>query len=348
MTPPRSTQPRTLEIHTSPHIASGSSVEVIMRNVVWALLPTSAFAVYAFGLAGLLLLLTAVGTCVVTEHLFSRSSGSASTIGDWSVVITGLLFGLTLPPGLPLWMVVVGGVFGVAVGKYLFGGLGANAFNIALVGRAFLQAAFPVALTSWSPAFLAGRFTELPSSTLTLPLTQPIYDAISGATPLSAWKFDRAATETRELAMGFIDGSAGETSAVLIVLGGLYLIARNMMNWRIPASVLGTVALLSGIFHLVDPSRYPSVPFMLFSGGLMLGAMFMATDMVASPMTPLGLYIYGGLIGTLVVVIRLWGGMPEGVMYAILLANAVSPHIDRIIQPRVYGTQSPRMPGGAS
>ena len=141
-----------------------------------------------------------------------------------------------------------------------------------------------------------------------------------------------------ELAMGFVSGSAGETSSALILLGGAYLVARNMMNWRIPAGIFLAVAVLSGILHWSDPQSYASPIFMLFSGGLMLGAVFMATDMVASPMTSLGCYLYGALIGILVVVIRVWGGMPEGVMYAILLGNAVSPHIDRLIQPSVYGT----------
>jgi electron transport complex protein RnfD len=237
-------------------------------------------------------------------------------------------------------MVAVGGVICVALGKALFGGLGYNTFNPALVGRAVLQAAFPVAMTSWIPGFGAGRFSSLPSSTLTLPFTAPEYDALTSATPLALWKFSREATDTADLAMGFISGSAGETSSVLILLGGIYLIARNMMNWRVPASVFAAVILFSGALHLVDPERYASPIFMLFSGGLMLGAMFMATDMVGSPMTSMGCYLYGALIGLVTVVIRTWGGLPEGVMYAILLGNAVTPHLDRWTRPTVYGTRS--------
>jgi electron transport complex protein RnfD len=265
-------------------------------------------------------------------------SGKASTLDDWSVTITGLIYGLTLPPGLPLWMVAVGGFVAVALGKALFGGLGLNPLNPALVGRAFLQAAFPVALTSWTPGLTTGRFVSLPSSTLTLPFTQPVYDGITGATPLALWKFDRVLTNTGDLALGFTSGSTGETSSLLILLGGVYLVARNMMNWRIPIAIFATVFGLSGILHLVDPQAYASATFMLFSGGLMLGAVFMATDMVGSQMTSAGCCVYGLLIGLLVVVIRVWGGMPEGVMYAILLGNAVSPHIDRLIRPTVYGT----------
>jgi electron transport complex protein RnfD len=310
-----------------------------MFNVVLALLPITGFAVYAFGLAGLLTLSMALASCVLTEHVICRLAGKPTTVGDWSVTITGLLYGLTLPPNLPLWMVAVGGVICVAMGKALFGGLGYNTFNPALVGRAVLQAAFPVAMTSWIPGFGAGRFSSLPLSTLTLPFSEPEYDALTSATPLALWKFSREATDTADLALGFISGSAGETSSVLILLGGLYLIARNMMNWRIPVAIFGAVIVLSGALHLADPGRYASPVFMLFSGGLMLGAMFMATDMVGSPMTSRGCYLYGALIGLVTVVIRTWGGLPEGVMYAILLGNAVTPHLDRWTRPRIYGAR---------
>ena len=329
---------RTLNIDTSPHNRSGTSVDIIKRNVVYALLPVCVFAVYVFGLAALVTLAGATISCVLTEHVLCRVTGRQTAVSDWSVTITGMLYGLTLPPGLPLWMVVLGGVVGVAMGKFLFGGLGYNAFNPALVGRAFLQAAFPVAMTTWYEPMGADRFAALPSSILTLPFATPVYDTISGATPLSAMKFDGDITASTDLLMGFTSGSTGETGALLIFLGGMYLIARNMMNWRIPAGIFAAVIALSGAMHLVDAVAYPSPVFMLFAGGLMLGAMFMATDMVASPMTNLGCWIYGLLIGLLVIVIRLWGGMPEGVMYAILIANAVSPHIDGLIQPRVYGT----------
>ncbi len=329
---------RTLEIRSSPHFLSGYSVDAIMWNVVLALLPTSVFAVYAFGLAALVTLIGAVGSCLVAEWLFCRSARQASTLGDGSVAITGLLYGLTLPPACPLWIVVVGGFIAVGLGKALFGGLGQNPFNPALVGRAFLQAAFPVAMTTWMPAFGAGRFSTLPSATLTAPFMRGTPDAFSGATPLSLWKFEGELTGVGDLAFGFIGGSTGETSAALIALGGAYLVSRNMMSWRIPLAMLGTVFIASGALHLIAPESHPPPGFMLFSGGLMLGAVFMATDMVASPMTHTGCWLYGALIGAVVVVIRIWGGMPEGVMYAILLGNAASPLIDRAIQPTTFGT----------
>ena len=331
---------RTLQIHSSPHIASGASVDTIMRNVVWALLPVAAFSVYSFGLAALFTLLAATVSCVLTEHLMCRWAAKPTTVNDWSVTITGLLYGLTLPPSLPLWMTVCGGAIGVAMAKFMFGGLGYNAFNPALVGRAFLQAAFPAAMTTWTPPLAPERFTSLPGSTFTIPFAAPVYDGASGATPLSLMKFDQQLTATGDLLLGLTSGSTGETCAVLILLGGAYLAARRMMNWRIPVAILATVALMSWVFNTIDPATYPPAGFMLFSGGLMLGAVFMATDMVASPITALGSVIYGILIGVLITVIRLWGGMPEGVMYAILLANAVSPHIDNLVRPRVYGTGS--------
>ena len=328
----------TLELRSSPHIASGASVDVIMRNVVWALLPVAAYAIYAFGLAAALTLLVAVISCVATEHLLCRLATTPSTVRDWSVTITGLLYGLTLPPALPLWMVACGGIMGVSMAKFLFGGLGYNAFNPALVGRAILQAAFPAAMTSWTPAFGVDRFSQVPGSTFTVPFAAPVYDGTTSATPLSLFKFDGQLTGTGDLLLGLTSGSAGETCALLILAGGIYLAVRKMLNWRIPAAILATVAGLSWALHQIAPADYPPAGFMLFSGGLMLGAVFMATDMVASPITHAGCVAYGVLIGLLVTVIRLWGGMPEGVMYAILIANAASPHIDGLIQPRVFGT----------
>jgi len=331
---------KTLNISTSPHIRKGVGTESIMLNVVLALIPVAGFAVYSFGTSALLVIGTAVVTSVLTEHVLCKLSNKPSTISDWSAVITGLLLGLTLPPIFPLWMVFLGSVVAIALGKFVFGGLGYNVFNPALVGRAVLQAAFPIAITTWYPAFLDNRFTEIPSSLLTFPFAEPIFDGVSGATPLSAFKFDNVTTASSDLALGLISGSTGETCAILIILGGLYLIFRNMMNWRIPVSILLTVFILSGILFLINPQAYPTPMFMLFSGGLMLGAVFMASDMVGSPITTKGIIIYGVFIGVLVVVIRIWGGLPEGVMYAILLGNAISPQIDKLVRHRVYGTKS--------
>ena len=337
---------KTLNISTSPHLVKGIGTDDIMRNVVYALLPVAGFAVFSFGLSALMVIVTATAACVLTEHYLCKWSGKDSTVGDWSAVITGLLLGLTLPPSFPIWMAFIGGVIAIALGKFIFGGLGHNVFNPALVGRAVLQAAFPVAITTWYPSFLPDRFSSFAKATFTFPFMEPrteSLDAMTGATPLSAFKFDGITADTSDLALGLITGSTGETCALLIILGGIYLIARNMMNWRIPVSILLTVFALSGILYLIGPATYPSPLFMLLSGGLMLGAVFMATDMVASPLTPTGVWVYGFIIGLLVVVIRIWGGLPEGVMYAILLANAISPHIDNAIRPRVYGTKGKKL-----
>jgi electron transport complex protein RnfD len=342
-----------IELRTSPHVRRAPSVDEIMRNVVYALLPVCAFAVYQFGISALTLILVTVVACVGTEHLFCRLSKKPTTVGDFSAVITGILLALTLPPGFPLWMAAVAGFLGIALAKVMFGGIGFNVFNPALVGRAFVQAAFPVAITTWTPAFAPGRFTEFIPSTWTFPFAEPVpvgqwvkdlaVDGFSGATPLALQKFGdgeiaHVTTNTTDLFMGMTAGSAGETSAVLILVCGVYLAVRRMMDWRIPAAmILGTVV-TAGIFFMIDPATYPSPIFMLLAGGLMLGAMFMASDMTASPVTPAGVWVYGILIGFLTVIIRLFGGLPEGVMYAILFGNAASPLISAVTQPRVYGT----------
>lgn len=309
-----------------------------MRNVVYALLPVVVFAVYSFGLSALLVLATTTTASVLTEHFLNKFSKRESPVSDWSASLTGLLLGLTLPPGFPLWMAFIGGAMAIGLGKFAFGGLGYNPFNPALVGRAVLQAAFPVAITTWFPAFGPERFSSVSAATFTFPFAKPATDGFTGATPLSAFKFDHVTTATQELALGIISGSTGETCAVLIVLGGIYLAFRKMLNWHIPVSILLTVAVVSGLLFMSDPTKYPSPQFMLFSGGLLLGAVYMATDMVSSPITTRGVWLYGVLIGLLVVIIRIWGGLPEGVMYAILLANAVSPHLDNLVKNRVYGT----------
>ncbi|MBB3701371.1 RnfABCDGE type electron transport complex subunit D [Flammeovirga yaeyamensis] len=329
---------QTLNISTSPHLKKGVTTDVIMKNVVYALIPATAFSIYVFGLSALLTIGMSVTSCLLTEHFLCKWSGKASTINDYSAVITGVLLGLTLPPIFPLWMTFMGGVIAIGLGKYLFGGLGYNVFNPALVGRAVLQAAFPVAITTWYPALMSDRFTSVASSLYTLPFMQPFFDGQSGATPLSAFKFDHISAETTDLVFGFVSGSTGETCTIAIVLGGLYLIYRGMMNWKIPVSIIASAFLFSGMLYLYNPELYPTPWFIVFSGGLMLGAFFMATDMVGSPITNLGVIIYGSFIGILVVIIRIWGGLPEGVMYAILLGNALAPQLDRVIQPRVYGT----------
>jgi electron transport complex protein RnfD len=336
-----------IEVRTAPHLHSGRSVDQIMRNVVYALLPMCFYAVWLFGVSAAALIVTTTGACLLVEHLSCRMSGRETTIGDFSVVITGMLLGLTLPPGLPLWMAAVGAFIAVAPGKTIFGGLGFNVFNPALVGRAFLQAAFPAAITAYTPALALNRFSEFIPTSLAIPflkaaplkdwIAQVRVDGFTGATPLMLQKFEHVTTDPWTLFIGTRAGSSGETSALLILLGGGYLIARKMMDWRIPAAMLLGALLTGAAYYLANPAKYPSPLFVLFSGGLMLGALFMATDPVASPVTPRGMWIYGLLMGLITVLIRFEGGLPEGVMYAILLGNALSPLIDRLTQPRTYG-----------
>ena len=339
-------------LRTSPHIVSDRSVNRIMLHVVLALLPVCAFSVWQYGLSALALIVVVTATCLLTERVLNRTPGQPSSLSDWSATITGVLLALTLPPAFPLWMGVVAGFFAIAIGKLLWGGLGYNAFNPALAGRAFVQAAFPVAISTWVPAFAVNRFSEFIPSSLTTPLmippsitdwikTQHI-DAFTGATPLARWKFENVTASTHDFLTGMVTASAGETSAILILLGGLYLAARKFMDWRIPVAVLGSAALLAWAFHLYNPAHYPSPTFVLLSGGLMLGAIFMATDMATSPVTPVGVWIYGAVIGVVTVIIRYFGGLTEGVMYAILLGNALTPLIDQYTQPRVFGTRQKR------
>jgi len=339
-----------ITVLTSPHLQDEVRTAEIMRNVVYALVPVVVVAVLTFGQSVLLLVEATVIACLVTEHLFCRLAGKPTTVGDWSAAITGIMLALTLPPGFPLWMGAVGGFVAIALGKALFGGLGFNAFNPALVGRAFLQAAFPVAITTWTPPGVVGRFAGCIPSTLAWPFLSPApvdefvrraaIDGFSGATPLSLMKFGDATTvlpSSMNLFAGAVAGSAGETSALIILVCGLYLAGRKMLDWRIPAGMLLSVFVFSGIFYLRDSAAYPSPVFMLFSGGLMFGAIFMATDMVTSPVTPKGVWIYAVFLGFMTVLIRLKGGLPEGVMYAILLGNAIIPLLNSVTQPRIYG-----------
>jgi electron transport complex protein RnfD len=323
-----------LELVASPHLKAPDSTAKIMWTVVATLVPLVVAAAWAFGPSALLVIAAASVGAVGAERLW----GKRGSVGDGSAALTGLLLGLTLPAGVPLWMAALGGAFGIGFGKLLFGGLGQNVFNPALVGRAFLQAAFPTALTTWPvPGQGWGVWV---GDTFAVPLLSGGADAVTGATPLGLMKFEQISTPVRDLFLGSTGGSLGEMSALLILLGGAYLAYRNYLNWRIPVSILAVVAGLSSAIHAIDPASSPGAPFMLFSGGLMIGAIYMATDMVTSPVTHRGAWIYGAGIGALVVLIRLWGGLPEGVMYAVLLMNAFVPFIDRATQPRVFGTPS--------
>jgi len=234
-------------------------------------------------------------------------------------------------------MAFLGGFIAIALGKVIWGGLGQNLFNPALLGRAVLLATFPIAMTTWVPAFTDGGFLQVYPGNLALPFMQVQVDAMSSATPLGLMKFEQEVTPLTNLMFGKTTGSLGETSGLLLLLGGVFLWLRRDLDWRIPVSILLSVAAFSAILGLFDAERFPTPLFSVFSGGLLLGAIYMATDPVTSPVTPRGAWIFGIGTGVLVMLIRVFGGLPEGVMYAILLMNAATPLIDRYTQPRVFG-----------
>ena len=312
---------RLFVLSSAPHIESEETIPNIMKTVIFALVPAMLCAMIFFGFRAILLLVTCVVTCVVTECIFQKARKKDVTITDGSAIVTGILLALVLPPHLSCLSAMLGSVVAIAIGKQVFGGLGYNIFNPAIVGRAFLQATYPVAMTTWTnPFYYAGSS-----------------DAVTMATPLAAMKFEAQGTAIWKLLLGNVGGCLGEASALALLLGGAYLLYKNCIEWRIPAAYLGTVFVFGGIFWIADSSKYPNPIFHLLAGGLMLGAIFMATDMVTSPITPVGCWIFGIGAGILVVIIRLFGGLPEGVMYSILFMNAVTPLINRYTKPKVFG-----------
>ena len=319
-----------LYLSSSPHIHSGETTDKVMRLVIYALLPATLLSIYFFGLPALGVLLICTIGCVAFEALACKVMGRPQTVADGSAALTGILLALNLPPSSPWWMSLLGAAIAILIGKQIYGGLGYNPFNPALVARVVLLISFPVQMTSWTaPAPLGSGL-----------------DAITSATPLGEMKTAVMLTgKLPELAtsgfgnyfIGNMGGSLGEVSALALLLGGLFLLYKKIITWHIPFSFIGTVVIISGIFWLIDPTRYPNPAFHLITGGLILGAFFMATDMVSSPVTYKGMLLFGFGCGLLTVLIRLFGGYPEGVSFAILLMNAATPLIDRYSRPKIYG-----------
>ncbi len=306
-------------LKSSPHLRSDYSIEKIMRGVLLALLPTTVLGVIFFGWYALLMIFVGIVSCVLTELIFNLVSGKKFKLTDGTSVLTGLLLVLTLPPSFPIPGVILGSVVAIFVGKMIFGGLGYNIFNPALLGRAFLQASYPVKMTTWTLPKYVGA------------------DAITGATPLGLFKFEHIMTNIKPLILGNIGGTIGETSALVILIGGIFILIKKYADWRIPLSYIGTVFILGGLFWLINPAQYPNPFFHIFAGGLMLGAFFMATDMVTSPITTKGSWIFGIGAGIVLITIRLLGGLPEGVMYSIIFMNGLVPLINRYTRPKVFG-----------
>lgn len=307
-------------VSSSPHLLKDINIPKIMHTVVIALAPAMVVSIYFFGISALILILTCIISSIATEAFFQRLRKRPITVYDGSAIITGILLALTLPPSFPVLGAVLGSVFAIAIGKQFFGGLGYNIFNPALLGRAFLQATYPVLITTWSK-----------------PLAGSGIDVVAAATPLALMKFDGEMTPYLDMFFGNISGSLGETSVLAIIVGGLYLRYKGYINWRLPLGYLGAIFFFGAIFWLFNPSKYPAPLFHLLAGGAMLGAWFMVTDMVTSPVTPLGQWIFVIGAGILVVIIRLFGGLPEGVMYSILLMNSIVPLLDKWTRPRIFG-----------
>ena len=324
-----------------------------MRDVLLALLPALLAGIWYFGLSALLVVVVTILGAMMTEWAFTPKHQRSMALSDGSALLPGVLLGMTLPPALPLWMAWIGGAVAIGLGKTLWGGLGNNLFNPAIVGRAFLLGTFPIAMTTWHVAAGPDQFFNLYSSTLALPFMQvpPIpqgtlsasgggihlVDGMSAATPLGLMKFEQTGTPIFSLMFGNTAGSLGETSGLLLILGGLYLLVRRALEWRIPLAIFLSAGVFTLLLQQIDPLRFPDIYFTLFSGGMLLGAIYMATDPVTSPVTPKGAWIFGIGIGLLIVLIRNFGGLPEGVLYAILLMNAATPLINRYTQPRIFG-----------
>lgn len=322
-----------LIVTASPHLKDRDSTPRIMWTVAASLVPVVLSSAFFFGISAILVMLAAMFGALLTERALSKPG----TLQDGSAMITGLLLGLSLPPGIPLWMAALGGAFGIGFGKVIWGGLGQNAFNPALIGRAFLQTAFPVAITTWPTP--GGSFFALKGDLFAIPFMHPVSDVVTSATPLGLFKFEQKLTSLVDLVLGTTGGSVGETSAIVILLCGAYLARKGYLNWRSPVSILVSVFIASQLLHVFN-GKYPDGLFMVFSGGLMLGAVYMATDMVTVPTTNKGRWVFGVCTGLIVVVIRVFGGLPEGVMYAILIMNAFTPFINRATQPVVFGTRT--------
>ena len=315
-----------LIVSLSPHVHSGDSVQKNMYGVIIALLPALLVSFFMFGLGAVVVTLTSVAACVffewaITKYILKRE---ACTICDGSAALTGLLLAFNLPSNLPLWIIIIGALFAIGVGKMSFGGLGCNPFNPALVGRVFLLLSFPVQMTSWP---VAAQF-----------------DATTAATPLALIKAGNfeALPDTLSLllgngAAGVGAGCIGEVSELALIIGLIYMLWKKIITWHVPVSILLTVFVFAGIMHWINPTEFASPLYHLASGGLLLGACFMATDYVTSPMNHRGMLIYGVCIGLLTVIIRLFGAYPEGMSFAILIMNAFTPLINTYVKPKRFG-----------
>ncbi|WP_100613430.1 RnfABCDGE type electron transport complex subunit D [Confluentibacter citreus] len=323
-------------VSASPHVHSDRTSKKLMYDVVIALIPAFLVSVYVFGISALIVTSVAIISCIVFEYVIQKYLLKADvTITDGSALITGILLAFNLPSNLPIWMIITGSLVAIGVAKLSFGGLGFNIFNPALVGRVFLLISFPVQMTSWPTAFVNNT---------------SVVDAVTGATSLGIIKEGLNMGETMteisakipssiDMLFGFTSGSLGEMSALALIVGGLYLIIRKVISWHIPITLLATIFIMTAIFWVANPEHYANPLIHLLTGGAILGAFFMATDLVTSPMTKKGMVIFAIGIGIITVVIRLFGAYPEGISFAILIMNAFVPLINKFFKPRRFGAK---------
>ena len=333
-----------LIVSPSPHLHSKVSTQSLMRDVIIALVPAMLVSILFYGWNAVLLLAVSVATCVLAEWLITKYLlKRPSTVGDLSAVVTGILLALNVPPASPWWLVFVGSIVAIGIAKMTFGGLGQNIFNPALVGRVFLLVSFPVLMTDW--AIPQAWFNT------NIPMFNPVIDAYTGATPLGIAKEGLKAGMTlpeifsanqftfRQAFFIKAGGSAGEISALALIIGLVYLLCRRVIKATIPVTIVATVALMTGIFSAINPDIYTGPVFNIFTGGLLLGALFMATDYVTSPMTTKGQIIFGVGIGVITVLVRYFGAYPEGVSFAILIMNCTVPLINKYCRPARFGKE---------
>ena len=318
---------KSLYISPSPHIHGGDSISKNMYGVLIALIPAFLVSLYYFGLGALIVTLVSVVSCVLFEYLIQKFiMKKEPTICDGSAILTGVLLAFYVPSNLPVWIIMLGALFAIGVAKMSFGGLGNNIFNPALAGRAFLLISFPAQMTTW----------PLVDATSAFPLTYT--DAETGATVLSLLNEGvKELPSYTSLLIGNHGGSLGEVSAIALLLGFAYMLWKKIITWHVPVTIILTIFAFTGIMHLVNPETYASPFLHILSGGLMLGAIFMATDYVTSPMTKKGMVIYAIGIGLLTSIIRLFGSYPEGMSFAILIMNSLTPLINAYVKPKHFG-----------
>jgi electron transport complex protein RnfD len=325
-----------LNVSSSPHLHGKETTRKLMFGVVLALMPALFTSVFYFGAGALIVTTTSVISCIVFEYLIQRFVlKKPISISDGSALVTGLLLAFNLPSNIPVFIIIIGSLVSIGIAKMTFGGLGNNPFNPALVGRVFMLISFPVQMTSWPvPAGLKTGYI----------------DALTGATPLAIIKegikngeslsrlMEKVPT-TFQMFLGNMGGSIGEVAAIALLIGFAYLLVKKIITWHIPVSVIGSIAIFTTILWLIDPEKNADPIFHLLAGGVLLGAIFMATDYVTSPMNPKSMILYGCGIGVLTVIIRVWGAYPEGVSFAILIMNAFVPLMNAYIKPKRFGEE---------